>query len=164
MASRPPPPGTSATLRSALGNGDRKRSAFRRAQEPGAGPGYADRNRVVARRIERAEHVASGHDGHVVLGRAAAKQQCDAQSFGHVVVSRIGPFAGDFAERGGIGQPAPMSALTQTKETRPTRVGATPSAVRSEDALGVIDCGPAANGLDPLDGLRYTEVKKAGDW
>src|ERR1700722_11695072 len=69
--------------RSALGNSDRKRAALERAQEPGAGPSYADRNRLVARRVERPEHVAGGHDGHVVLGRAAAEQQCDAQSFGH---------------------------------------------------------------------------------
>ena len=32
--------------------------------------------------------------------------------------------------------------------------------MRSRGALGVIDRGPAANGLDPLDGLQYTEVEK----
>jgi hypothetical protein len=32
-----------------------------------------------------------------------------------------------------------------------------------EDALGVIDRGPAANGVDPLDGLRYIQVMVNGD-
>ncbi len=91
--------------RSTLGNGARKHAAFEGAQEPGAAPGYADRNRVIAGRVERPEHVAGGDDGHVVLGRAAAEQQGDAQSFGHVAVSESIRLA-DFAERDGIGQPA----------------------------------------------------------
>ena len=74
--------------RSALWNGGREPARFKRTHEPGAGPGYADRNRIVARRVERAEHVAGGHDGYVVLGRAAAEQQRDAKSLGHVAISK----------------------------------------------------------------------------
>jgi hypothetical protein len=83
-----------------------------------------------------------------VLGRAAAEQQCDAQSFGHVVVSRIGPLAGDFAESGGIGQPASTGGSAPGKGREAKRGGATPSAVWPGIALGVIDRGPAANGVD----------------
>ena len=80
--------------RSAFRNGRGKRTVFNGAEQPGAGPGDANRDRVVARRVERAEHIARGHDRHVVLGRAAAEQQPDAQSFVHVAVSRIDPLAG----------------------------------------------------------------------
>jgi hypothetical protein len=32
-----------------------------------------------------------------------------------------------------------------------------------DHALGVIDHGPTANGVDPLDGLRYIQAKRDGD-
>ena len=50
-----------------------------------------------------------------MLGRAAAEQQYDAQSFAQVVVSRIGPLAGDFAESGRIGQPASLGGSAPSK-------------------------------------------------
>ena len=107
--------------RSALWNGGRERARFKRTHEPGAGPGYADRNRIVARRVERAEHVAGGHDGYVVLGRAAAEQQRDAQSLGHVAISesvhcrglrrkRLDWSTSDGKPQGGGVREAPMSS------------------------------------------------------
>jgi hypothetical protein len=78
-----------------------------------------------------------------------------------VVISRIGPLAGDFAESGGIGQPALVNG---SKGGSPKRDGATPSAVSRGIAPGVIDRGTAANGVGPLDELRYAEVKTGGDW
>jgi hypothetical protein len=62
-----------------------------------------------------------------------------------VVISRIGPLAGDFAESGGIGQPALVNG---SKGGSPERDGATPSAVWRGIAPGVIDRGTAATGVN----------------
>ena len=52
----------------------------------------------------------------------------------------------------------------QAKGARAKRGRGDAERCAARDALGVIDRGPAANGVDPLDELRYTEVKNAGDW
>jgi hypothetical protein len=58
-----------------------------------------------------------------------------------------------------------MSASTPGKSGAPVanRGDAERCAVRGF-ALGVFDRGPAAHGWDPLDELRYTKAKTAGDW
>ena len=91
-----------------------------------------------------------------MLGRAAAEQQGDAQSFGHVAVSESIRLA-DFAERDGIGQPASIEAVRR----QATGAKGTPSAVRSRGALGVIDRGPAANGWTRSMGYNTPRLKRA---
>jgi hypothetical protein len=91
-----------------------------------------------------------------VLSRAAAEQQPDTQSFGHVVVSRIGLLAGDFAERGGIGQPASMRVGAEQR----VHLRGEYAAIQGRDAdrrgsgKRSIDRWTAINGVDPLAGLR----------
>ena len=110
--------------RSALGNRGRKLAVLNRAQEPGPGPGDADRDGLVARRIERAEYVSGGQHGDIVLGRAAAEQQRDPQPLDHDVVSRIDPLWRDFAETAAIGQPATRGSAISVRSREQRRSGA----------------------------------------
>ena len=79
------------------------------------------------------------------------------------MVSQIGPLAGTSPKAAGLVNRRRSAVQRQAKGGRARRVGATPSAVRAGIALGVIDQGPAANGVD-LAELRDTEVKMVGDW
>jgi hypothetical protein len=79
------------------------------------------------------------------------------------MVSRIGCWQGTSPKAAGLVNRVDARARAKQSVGSASK-GATPSAVRSRVALGVIDRGPGRYGLDPLDRLRYTELKKNGDW
>ena len=79
----PRAPGNERGARAPFRDGGGKHAVLNGADDPGPGPRNAD-HQLVARRIERAEHIGRGKDGHFMLGRAAAEQQRDPHPLRHV--------------------------------------------------------------------------------